>query len=191
MGRCIKIIKTGIDVSKVTEQLRRNPSDWEHQTKQEGVHSLDKDHDYDDLPVGNLQLTMGAVQKQEDFVGDSELNVNTPAYKRHTEIFKLIKEEFGDKQIERCGFLGLPVEGFVGAHIDKGTYYLTKDRYHLSIMGQYQYFCGEESVVVDPGTLLWFNNKMAHGTVNLGDVTRITFVFDVRHSSTNPQHGID
>ena len=191
MGKCIKIIKTGIDVSKVTEQLRKNPSDWDHQKNHDGVHLLNEDHDYDDLPIGNLQLTIGAVQKKEDFVGDSELNVNTPAYNRHTEIFKLIKEEFGDKEIQRCGFLGLPVDGYVGAHIDKGTYYLKKDRYHLSIKGQYQYFCGEDSVIVDSGTLFWFNNKMPHGAVNLGEETRITFVFDIHHSSTNLHHGID
>ena len=87
--------------------------------------------------------------------------------------------------------LALPAEEMVGAHIDEGTYYLDKDRYHLSITGQYQYFVGEESIVVDPGTLLWFNNKMPHGTVNTGDVTRIIFVFDVPHSPNNPQHSIN
>ena len=44
-----------------------------------------------------------------------------------------------------------------------------------------QYFVGNESVIVDPGTLLWFNNKRPHGTVNLGEETRITFVFDMPH----------
>ena len=191
MGKCIKILKTGIDVSKVCEQLRRNPGDWDKHKDSEGAHLLNEDHGYDDLPIGNLQLTVGAVQKKEDYVGDSEINVNTPAYSRHTEIFKLIKEEFGDKDIQRCGFLGLAVDGYVGAHIDKGTYYLKKDRYHLSIKGQYQYFCGEDSVIVDSGTLFWFNNKMPHGAVNLGEETRITFVFDIHHSSTNLHHGID
>ena len=84
MGKFIKVIKTGIDVSKVTEQLRKNPGDWDHQKKSEGVRSLVDEHGFDDLPVSNLQLTIGAVQKKEDFVGDSELNVNTPAYKSHT-----------------------------------------------------------------------------------------------------------
>ena len=39
MGKFIKVIKTGIDVSKVTEQLRKNPADWNHQKKEEGVRS--------------------------------------------------------------------------------------------------------------------------------------------------------
>jgi len=191
MAKFIKVIKTGIDVSKVTEQLRRNPGDWDHQKKFEGVRSLVDEHGFDDLPISNLQLTIGAVKKKKDFVGDSELSVNTPAYKRHTEIFKLIKEEFGDKEIYRCGFLALPVDEYVGAHIDEGTYYKTKDRYHLSIMGEYQYFTGCDTIIVKPGTLFWFNNKQPHGAVNVADETRITFVFDVAHSSTNPHHEID
>ena len=78
----------------------------------------------------------------------------------------------------------LPVDEIVGAHIDEGTYYLTRNRYHLSILGRYQYFCGKESVIVEPGTLLWFNNKLPHGTVNIGDETRITFVFDIPHGQS-------
>ena len=66
--------------------------------------------------------------------------------------------------------------------LDEGTYYLTRDRYHLSILGRCQYFCGTDSIIVEPGTLLWFNNKLPHGTVNIGDGTRITFVFDIPHS---------
>ena len=51
----------------------------------------------------------------------------------------------------------------------------------LSIAGQYQYFVGGEKYIVDAGTLFWFNNKMPHGAVNLGEETRITFVFDMPH----------
>jgi len=51
MGKCIKIIKTGIDVSKVSKQLRSNPADWGHQEKSEGVRSLINEHGFDDLPT--------------------------------------------------------------------------------------------------------------------------------------------
>jgi mannose-6-phosphate isomerase-like protein (cupin superfamily) len=82
--------------------------------------------------------------------------------------------------------LSLPVGGKVGKHIDMGSYYQTRDRYHLSIQGRYKYMVGDEEVIVEPGTLLWFNNKLEHGTENLGDGVRITFVFDVPHSKKNP-----
>ena len=143
------------------------------------------------MDVGNLQLVVGAVKKKEDFVGDSELCKPTEAYDRHTEIIKIINKEFPGKEIYRCGFLSLPIDGYVGAHIDEGTYYLTKDRYHISIAGRYQYFVGNETLIVQPGTLFWFNNKLPHGAVNLDDETRVTFVFDIAHSPDNPHHNID
>jgi mannose-6-phosphate isomerase-like protein (cupin superfamily) len=45
---------------------------------------------------------------------------------------------------------------------------------------------GDEEVIVEPGTFLWFNNKLPHGTENIGDCTRITFVIDVLHGPDNP-----
>jgi hypothetical protein len=189
MGKCIKIIKDKIDVSKVIKQLKKNPQDWDHQKHIEDVQSL-LDRGFDDLPVSALQLIMGGVKSKEDFVGDSEINIKTPAYQHHSEIRKILKKEFGGEEIHRCGFLSLPIDEIVGAHIDEGTYYLTRDRYHLSISGRYQYFVGNETVIVDPGTLFWFNNKLPHGTVNIADEVRITFVFDILHSPNNPQHKV-
>ncbi len=189
MGKCIKIIKDKIDVSKVIKQLKKNPQDWDHQKHIEDVQSL-LDRGFDDLPVSALQLIMGGVKSKEDFVGDSEINIKTPAYQHHSEIRKILKKEFSGEEIHRCGFLSLPIDEIVGAHIDEGTYYLTRDRYHLSILGRYQYFVGNETVIVDPGTLFWFNNKLPHGTVNIADEVRITFVFDILHSPNNPQHKV-
>ena len=177
----IKILRKGIIVKKVLKQLEQYSDDWFIQRK--GADTL-LERGYADIEVGNLQLIMGAVIKKKDFVGDSELCKPTPAYDRHTEIIKIINSELPGRDIHRCGFLSLPIDGYVGAHIDEGTYYQTRDRFHLSIAGQYQYFVGNESVVVDPGTLLWFNNKIPHGTVNLGDETRITFVFDMPHGNS-------
>jgi hypothetical protein len=179
----IRIIKTGINVSKILAQLQKYPKDWEAQKEMEGTASL-LDRGYDDLPAGVLQLVVGAVAKAEDYVGDTEYCIPTPAYDKHTEMIGFLKRNF--KKFARCGFLSLPIGGTVGKHIDIGSYYQTKDRYHLSIQGRYKYMVGDEEVIVEPGTLLWFNNKLMHGTENVGDCTRITFVFDVPHSKWNP-----
>lgn len=179
----IKVLKTDIKVSKVIEQLKKYPQDWDHQKHLKDSQSL-VDRGFADLPVSALQLIMGGIKSKGDYVGDSEINIKTPAYEHHNEIRKIIRKNFGNRELHRCGFLSLPVGEIVGAHIDEGTYYLTRDRYHLSILGKYQYFCGGESVIVEPGTLLWFNNKLPHGTVNLGTETRITFVFDMPHGNS-------
>ena len=179
----IRVIKTGINVSKIMRQLEKYPEDWGSQNKIEGVQSL-QDRGYMNLPAGVLQLIIGAVTDPKDYVGDSEINIATPAYDRHTEVIRFIKRYF--HSFCRCGFLSLEVGGEVGLHIDIGSYYQTKDRYHLSIQGRYDYTVGGETYTVEPGTLLWFNNKLMHGTKNVGDCTRITFVFDVPHSKKNP-----
>ena len=179
----IRIIRTGLNVSKIMRQLEKYPEDWGSQNKLEGVESL-LDRGFMYLPTGVLQLVIGAVTNANDFVGDSEINIATPAYDKHTEVIGFIRRHF--HSFCRCGFLSLEKGGEVGQHIDIGSYYQTKDRYHLSIQGRYDYTVGGETVTVEPGTLLWFNNKLMHGTKNTGDGTRITFVFDVPHSKKNP-----
>lgn len=137
------------------------------------------DYGFPQVQAGVLQLVMGGVENLGDYVGDTEICIPTPAASRHTEVIRFLKRNF--KKFSRCGFLSLPVGGEVGKHIDLGNYYQTRDRYHLSIQGRYIYTVGDESVTVEPGTLLWFNNKLPHGTKNIGDCVRVTFVFDVPH----------
>lgn len=179
----IRIIKTGINVSKILKQLEQYPNDWGVQKTMEGAQSL-LDRGFPEVNAGVLQLVIGGVENAQQYVGDTDICIETPAYRRHTEIVKFLKRHF--KNHSRCGFLSLPIGGEVGTHIDLGDYYLTRDRYHLSIQGNYVYTVGDESVVVEPGTLLWFNNKLPHGTKNVGDCVRITFVFDVPHDKSNP-----
>lgn len=179
----IRIIKTGLKVDKILKQLKEFPEDWGGQQKIENVDSM-LNHGFPEVEAGVLQLIMGVVTSTDQYVGDSEFCKPTPAYYRHTEVIRFLKRHFHDHS--RCGFLSLPVGGTVGKHIDIGSYYQTRDRYHLSIQGTYEYSVGDESVIVEPGTLLWFNNKLEHGTRNTGDCVRVTFVFDVPHHKSNP-----
>lgn len=179
----IRVIKTGINVNKILKQLEKHPEDWGMQRNIEGAQSM-LDRGFPEVSAGVLQLVMGGVRTLDEYVGDTEICIPTPACKNHLEVLYFLRRNF--KDFSRCGFLSLPVGGTVGKHIDIGDYYLTRDRYHLCIQGTYRYHVGDESVVVEPGTLLWFNNKLEHGTENIGDNVRITFVFDVPHSKNNP-----
>lgn len=179
----IRIIKTGINVSKILAQLKQYPEDWGSQNRIEGAESM-LDYGFPQIDAGVLQLVMGGVESMDQYVGDTEICIPTPAVKHHTEVISFLRRHF--KKFSRCGFLSLPIGGEVGQHIDIGSYYQTRDRYHLSIQGRYIYTVGDESVTVEPGTLLWFNNKLPHGTKNVGDCVRVTFVFDVPHSKNNP-----
>jgi hypothetical protein len=177
----IRIIETNVDVSKILEQLKQYPEDWGSQKNIENTEQQDPTKYLVTADV--LQLIMGGITKENEYVGDTEICIKTPAYERHTEILKFINGKF--KKLRRCGFLALPINESVGSHIDEGKYYLTKDRYHLSIQGKYEYTVGDETIIIEPGTLFWFNNKLPHKAVNIGDNVRITFVFDVPHHKKN------
>jgi hypothetical protein len=177
----IRVIETGIDVSKILEQLEQYSEDWGSQKNIKDTEQLDSNK-YT-VTVDVLQLIIGGITKEGEYVGNTEICNKTPAYEHHTEILKFVFDRF--KKLRRCAFLSLPVGEMVGFHIDEGTYYLTKDRYHLSIQGKYEYTVGEETVIIEPGTLFWFNNKLPHKAVNIGENIRITFVFDVPHHKRN------
>jgi hypothetical protein len=174
----IKILKTNVDVSSIKKQLLTYAKDWECQKNERNVDSL-LNKGYPEMDVGVLQLKIGVVRNSKEFVGDSEFSKETSAFHRHTAIRTTLRKN-GFPNLERCGFLSLPIGKEVGRHIDEGTYYLTRNRYHLSIQGRYLYTCGDEEVVIGPGTLFWFNNKLLHSATNIGDDVRITFVFDVK-----------
>jgi hypothetical protein len=173
----IQIIKTDINVSKILKQLKNNPEGWNTQMNMTNAKSL-LDQGFPEVDVGVLQLTIGGVHNVNDYVGNTEICINTPLYTVHTETVRFLKRN-GFKNHSRCGFLSLPVGCVVGKHIDIGTYYHTRDRYHLSIQGVYKYSVGDESAIVNPGTLFKFDNSIEHGTENIGNDVRITFVFDV------------
>ena len=100
----IKVLKTGINVSKVIQQLKKYPQDWDHQKNLKDSQSL-IDRGFADLPVSALQLIIGGVKQQgKTLLGDSEINIKTPAYAHHSEIRKIIRKHFKNADIHRCGF---------------------------------------------------------------------------------------
>jgi hypothetical protein len=183
----IKIIEKNIDVSKIVKQLHQYKEDWGSQKEINKTQQLDSTKYTVTTDV--LQLIIGGVNSEDEYVGDTEICIKTPAYYKHTEVINFVEKRF--KKLRRCAFLSLYPGEKVGLHIDEGTYYLTKDRYHLSIQGTYEYICGNEKIIVEPGTFFWFNNKLPHSATNIGNDVRITFVFDVPHHKKNPQNNID
>lgn len=172
----ITILKTGLDVSSIKSQLLQYSKDWNCQNNLKNSDSLLK-YGFPEVDIGVLQLKIGVVKSSNEFVGDSEISRETPAWNRHTAIRTALRKN-GFPNLERCGFLSLPVGKSVGRHVDVGNYYLTRNRYHLSVQGTYRYTCGDEEAIIEPGMLFWFDNDLEHSAENIGTDVRITFVFD-------------
>jgi len=173
-----RFIEKNIDVSRILQQVLDNPKDWEEVSTYKNIEG-------DMNPYGFLPLVMAVVKNRTDNPKNSELQRNTPLYDKYTEVRKWL-QSYGINQTSRAAFFRLQPGGGVHNHIDDGTYYLTRDRYHLSLQGRYLYEVEGEKHIIEPGTFFWFDNKKYHNAVNIADIDRITFVFDVPKSENNP-----
>jgi len=177
----IIIIKSDLNVEPILNQINQNWRDWDW------VASLQKESIGGDKdPYGFLPLVWAKVKKGED-PKDADVTQKTPLFDHFSEVHKFWKKNKIYKT-GRAAFFKLEPDGTVGKHIDEGKYYLTKDRYHLSLQSRYHYTVGDEEMIVEPGTFFWFNNKLPHSAHNIGDVDRVSLVWDVPHNARNPHH---
>lgn len=173
-------IEKNIDVRPILNQVLANPQDWQAVSHYENVGGLKN-------PPGFLPLIM-AIAEDGHKAMDSELLVRTPMFDKYDEVLQYIFNK-GITKLSRAAFFKLAVGCGVPLHIDEGTYYKHKDRYHLSLQGRYRYKVEDEEHIIEPGTFFWFDNKKYHEAENISpDTDRITFVFDSPHSPTNPHH---
>ena len=175
-----RFIEKNIDVSNIIADIRA--SDWNVAGNLKGAAG-------DLNPYGFLPLTMAVVNNTgRGGFGDAhntEMQRNTPMFDEYHGIRKWLKS-YNLHQHSRAAFFRLKPGDEVGWHVDKGTYYITRDRYHLSLQGVYEYTVGDEMHLIEPGTFFWFDNKVSHTAYNCGDIDRLTFVFDVPKSRKNP-----
>lgn len=174
-----RFIERNIDVSNILQKLRDNPDDW-------NAVSLMQNTGGDKNPYGFLPITM-AVVADGQIPQNAEGQKDTPFYTKYFEIVQWLRSR-GIKTSSRAAFFRLRVGDEVGRHIDVGSYYKTRDRFHLSLQGRYLYEVGGEEHIIEPGTFFWFDNKKMHSAVNIGNVDRLTFVFDVPHSHNHPNN---
>ena len=171
-----RFIEKNIDVSNILADIKKE--DWAVAGSLSGAAG-------DTKPYGFLPLTMAAVKNPDDDPKKTELQQNTPMYYRYPGIRKWLKT-YKLHRHSRAAFFRLRPGETLGRHIDEGNYYLTRDRYHLSLQGTYLYTVEDESHQIEPGTFFWFDNKRPHESYNNGDVDRLTFVWDVPKGRRNP-----
>jgi hypothetical protein len=61
----IRVIKKGINVSKILKQLHQYPEDWGAQKNIEGVGDLVDDCGFPAVEAGVLQLVMGVIRSKD------------------------------------------------------------------------------------------------------------------------------
>jgi len=168
----IKTISETVDVSKIVDELNMHPEHWLVDTRRQLFLSVQMHTETINLVVGyetNPKITD---------IRNSHSYRPGPLYEYYPETIKMLKTFF-PVGLSRIAIVKLKSSKLVLPHIDLGTYYKVRDRYHLVISGSYLYQVEEESKQVTAGTLFWFDNKKVHSALNNSSEDRISVIFDV------------
>ena len=117
------------------------------------------------------------------FINDVQESRETAAAARFPKLMAWATD-FGTRQrSELCRVLLAKLRplGHVYEHVDKGSYYETRNRFHLVLIspGGSVMECGGESVVMREQELWWFDNKQPHKAHNPSNAGRTHLIFDL------------
>jgi hypothetical protein len=170
-----RLLCSNIDVTPFLAEIAVQDHAWVLNTSRQEKIQVQRDT--------NTIFLRGAVRRPD-------LNLNDNQESNFTATSKLFPLAIGfmsafaekmNAELSRATIVRLKPNSHVYRHVDAGSYYLIRNRYHLvlhSARGSVL-ACGNESVRMHPGELWWFNNKQYHEAHNESDEWRIHFIFDL------------
>lgn len=164
-----KILEDNVDLTKLIDTLKKNKSDWNN-ISIPGTSGLTE-------ITSCIPLAL-AVKKDNEDIDDSEMLRKTFFYEKYHEFGKFAASR-GFANHSRMGIFKLEPGEMNATHNEEGVYYNKRHRYHLAISGEYDLTVDGETHRIKPGMFFWFNNKLQHSALNIGNDTRYSFVFDV------------
>jgi len=168
-------LKFDLDLRPIANEIAAQPEAWFQQTGRQRVR----------VQAAALAIPLRGLRKSK-MVGIDRRDVQESRYTTLSRSFPAARafieafaEEVGGR-LARAKIVNLPPGGRVLPHVDRGTYYAVRDRYHLVIESAgCGMSAGDEQVVMRPGELWWFDNKAEHAAWNDTSEPRIHLIFDV------------
>ena len=171
----IFVVSINIDVLDMLKEVLLQPENWFVDTYRQKNIEVQKETESINLVKGvlasNQKPSIRAMQS-------SHLYQKTDLYKKYPAIVSWLNKKF-PQGLSRIAIIKLPPGGKVYPHTDFGEYYRARNRYHLVLSGEYNYFVNDEVLHARPGMLFWFNNDLIHYSQNISREDRIAVVFDV------------
>ena len=170
-----KLVESGIEVAPLLEEVHSQSQAWLIDTVRQDKIRVQRDT--------NTIFLRSAVSRPD-------LHINENQETRLTSVSKLFPRalafmtEFAERMnchLSRATIVRLKPKSRVFRHIDEGSYYFLRDRFHLvlqSAEGSALRSAGEE-VRMREGELWWFDNKQYHESSNESDEWRIHYIFDL------------
>jgi orotate phosphoribosyltransferase len=185
--RFFRKIRTGIDVAPLLSEIASQEHAWVADTSRQTKVAAQRDTQTIFLRVAAKRRDLDLRENQE-----THATLMCEAFPRAVAFMESVATEFGST-LERAVIVRLKPNSIIDRHIDTGSYYFLRDRFHLvlasangSVLSS-----GDEQVRMWPGELWWFDNKQHHWAQNEGDQWRIHYIFDLlsdglQHLAVNP-----
>jgi len=173
--RYFKLIRSGVDVAPLLEEVVSQAQAWLIDTQRQDRIRVQRDT--------NTIFLRTAVPRPD-------LHINENQESRLTSVSQLFPRalafmtEFAREMnchLSRATIVRLKPKSQVLRHIDVGSYYFLRDRFHLVLQSSAGsvLMSGGEQVRMQEGELWWFDNKQYHEAYNESDEWRIHYIFDL------------
>jgi outer membrane protein assembly factor BamB/orotate phosphoribosyltransferase len=170
-----QLIRSGIDVAPLLQEVCSREQAWLINTSRQNKIRVQRDT--------NTIFISGPVPRPD-------LNVNENQESRFTAVAELFPKAVAfmtgfaremNAQLSRATIVRLKPQSRVSRHIDAGSYYLIRDRFHLVLRSPAGsvLMSGGEQVRMQEGELWWFDNKQYHEAYNESGEWRIHYIFDL------------
>lgn len=170
-----RLVRQNVDIAPLLQEIEANEDAWLADTKRQENVPFQRETQTIGLRIPVSRNDLQAEQNQESVW--SSLSKKFPLACKFMQ--DVANAEGGE--LSRAVIVRLQPKGNVYLHIDHGSYYLIRNRYHLVLKSEMGSFLmsGGETVKMKEGELWWFDNLQYHQAMNNSENWRIHFIFDV------------
>ena len=175
--RYFRRVRSAIDPKPFLDEIASVEGAWDTSTGRQEKIMVQREAM--SIPLRGLRKSAIGERKRRD-VHESRWTSGSKSYPIARQFLIDLAEDL-DSVMSRAKIVCLPAGRRVYPHIDRGDYYLYRDRYHLvlrSARGSWLK-AGDEEIRMLEGELWWFDNKQIHEAFNDGEEDRIHMIFDL------------
>jgi outer membrane protein assembly factor BamB/orotate phosphoribosyltransferase len=170
-----KLIRSGIDVAPLLEEVRSREEAWLIDTGRQDKIRAQRDT--------NTIFLSTAVHRPDLHINENQESRLTSVSKNFPRALAFLTEFAQEMNcnLSRATIVRLKPNSRVLRHIDEGSYYFLRDRFHLVLQSPTGsvLMSGGEQVRMGEGELWWFDNKQYHESCNESGDWRIHYIFDL------------
>ena len=170
-----KLIRSGIDVGPLLQEVRSQEQAWSIDTGRQDRIRVQRDT--------NTIFLRGAVPRPDLPVNENQESRLTPVSALFPKAIAFMSDFAREMNclLSRATIVRLKPQSQVFRHIDAGSYYFLRDRFHLVLQSPTgsRLMSGGEEVCMQEGELWWFDNKQYHESYNASGDWRIHYIFDL------------